>query len=480
LEFFLNGYLYFGISFEIKELKMSKEMKKVCLIIQICVCCVGLKAQVPQNISDSLQSVLELYQGSNLIPGISAAVNVNEVGIWTGTTGESFANTPLSPDMLMGIGSNTKTFTAALMMKLTEQGIVSLDDSLYHWLPNFTNIDSTVTIKQLLRHNSGIADFWTTAYVNEIFANPDSVWSPEDVLNFVGSPLFPPGTNVSYSNTNFVLAGMIVEAATGQEYYTLVRDSILNPLNLNNAFLEGFETITGVSAHPWHLGEDVYLVPRTAVTTAAFAAGCIKSTPEDMVNWYDQLFNHSFLSESSFAEMTDFINISGSSVNGVGCGLFRMYYDSKTYYLHSGNIRGYASYTLYDTEDKHSISVLRNDTFVNCENVAKALANALNVLITSVDERKISQIPGHFQLFQNFPNPFNPSTTIKYQIPDFSFVTIKVYDVLGSEITTLVSEEKPAGSYDVEFDGSVFSSGVYFYQMTADSYSAIKKMLLLK
>jgi hypothetical protein len=157
-----------------------------------------------------------------------------------------------------------------------------------------------------------------------------------------------------------------------------------------------------------------------------------------------------------------------------------MYYDSKTYYLHSGNIRGYASYTLYDTEDKHSISVLRNDTFVNCENVAKALANALNVLITSVDERKISQIPGHFQLFQNFPNPFNPSTTIKYQIPDFSFVTIKVYDVLGSEITTLVSEEKPAGSYDVEFDGSVFSSGVYFYQMTADSYSAIKKMLLLK
>jgi D-alanyl-D-alanine carboxypeptidase len=489
LEFFLNGYLYFGISFEIKELKMSKEMKRVCLIIvQICVCYVGLKAQVPQNISDSLQSVLELYQGSNFIPGISAAVNVNEVGIWTGTTGESFANTPLSPDMLMGIGSNTKTFTAALMMKLTEQGIVSLDDSLYQWLPNFTNIDSTVTIKQLLRHNSGIADFWTTAYVNEIFANPDSVWSPEDVLNFVGSPLFPPGTNVSYSNTNFVLAGMIVEAATGQEYYTLVRDSILNLLNLNHTFLEGFETITGVSAHPWHLGEDVYLVPRTAVTTAAFAAGCIKSTPEDMVNWYDQLFNRSFLSDSSFAEMTDFINISGSSVNGVGCGLFRMNYDSKTYYLHSGNIRGYASYTLYDTEDKHSISVLRNDTFVNCENVAKALARALNVLITSVDERKISRIPHQFQLFQNFPNPFNSTTTVNYNLHKAVKVTLKIYNLQGQVVKTLINENQTAGIKSVMWDGTnnnnkSVSSGIYIYSLQIGDYYSTKqskKMLLIK
>ena len=123
----------------------------------------------------------------------------------------------------MGIGSNTKTFTATMMLKLSEQGIVSLDDSLHHWLPGFNNIDSNITIKQLLRHNTGIADFWTPSWVNIIFANPDSIWTPEDVLNFVGPPLFPAGTNVSYSNTNFTLAGMIIEAATGQNYHMLVK-----------------------------------------------------------------------------------------------------------------------------------------------------------------------------------------------------------------------------------------------------------------
>ena len=456
-----------------------KKLKLISMLIFF-VCNVGVRAQVPQYISDSLQNVLEFYQGSNPIPGISAAVSIYNLGIWTGTSGESFEGTTLTPEMLMGIASNTKTFTAVLMLKLIENDIVSINDSLCKWLPSLNNIDSTVTIKQLLRHNSGIADFWTTAYVNAIFANPDSVWSPEDVLNYVGPPLFPPGTSVSYSNTNFTLAGMIIEAATGQEYHILVRDSILNSLSLNNTFLEGYETITGVSAHPWHLGVDVDSIPRTAITTGGFSAACMKSTPEDMVKWYDKLFNQNFLSANSFAEMTDFINVSGSSINGVGCGIFRMNYNSKTYYVHDGNIRGYASYTLYDSEDKHSISVIRNDTFVNCSNVANALADVLTALVTSVKVNQNIISLQQFQLSQNFPNPFNPSTKIGYQIPNISFVTIKVYDVLGNEIKTLVNEEKPAGIYEIDFNATDISSGIYFYQLKTGSYIETKKMLLLK
>ena len=447
---------------------------KIILSISVILCTLlsgGLRSQVPQHISDSLQNVLELYQGSNSIPGISAAVNIYDVGIWTGTTGESFENTPLLPDMLMGIGSNTKTFTATLMLKLSENGIVSLDDSLYQWLPNFNNIDSTVTIKQLLRHNSGIANFWTTAWVNAIFANPDSVWTPEDVLNFVGAPLFPPGTNVSYSNTNFTLAGMIIEAATGQEYFSLIRDSILDPLNLNNTFLEGFESITGVSAHPWHLGEDVYLVPRTAVTTGAFAAGCIKSTPEDMVNWYDQLFNQGFLSENSFAEMTDFINISGSSINGVGCGIFRMNYNSKTYYLHSGNIRGYASYTLYDTEDKHSISILKNDTFINCENVALSLANTLNVLITSVMDETENDI-----MIEIYPNPACNHFTIHFYTYKPNNYKLQIFDLAGKLIyQQIISPSGNQHSFRININD--LSQGIYILKLNSDSYSISQKII---
>ena len=78
--------------------------------------------------------------------------------------------------------------------------------------------------------------------------------------------------------------------------------------------------------------------------------------------------------------------------------------------------------------------------------------------------------PTEYVLFQNYPNPFNPTTTIKYQIPELSFVTLKVYDVLGNEIATLVNEEKPVGNYEVEFNASELSSGIYFYQ-TASRFS---------
>ncbi|NWF50996.1 MAG: T9SS type A sorting domain-containing protein [Ignavibacteriaceae bacterium] len=85
-----------------------------------------------------------------------------------------------------------------------------------------------------------------------------------------------------------------------------------------------------------------------------------------------------------------------------------------------------------------------------------------------------------FSLHQNYPNPFNPSTTIRYQVPDFSFVSLIVYDLLGNKIKTLVNEEKPAGKYEIEFNSVDLPGGVYFYQLNAGSYAETKKMLLLK
>jgi hypothetical protein len=96
----------------------------------------------------------------------------------------------------------------------------------------------------------------------------------------------------------------------------------------------------------------------------------------------------------------------------------------------------------------------------------------------------------NYQLSQNYPNPFNPSTTIQYQIPEISFVTLKVYDVLGNEIATLVNEEKPAGNYEVEFSakggsasgGNAWNlpSGIYFYRLQTGTFAETKKMALIK
>ena len=91
-----------------------------------------------------------------------------------------------------------------------------------------------------------------------------------------------------------------------------------------------------------------------------------------------------------------------------------------------------------------------------------------------------STLPSKFILHQNYPNPFNPVTTIKYSIPQSDFVNLRIYDMLGREIETLVNEEKPAGEYYVNFDGTNFSSGVYLYKLQTGTYIQAKKLLLLK
>jgi Secretion system C-terminal sorting domain len=105
----------------------------------------------------------------------------------------------------------------------------------------------------------------------------------------------------------------------------------------------------------------------------------------------------------------------------------------------------------------------------------------------SVEDESTMQSPVAFNLYQNYPNPFNPSTTIKYTIPtvtlsgvEGSRVQLKVYDILGNEVATLVNEEKPAGSYEVDFDANRFSSGVYFYKLQSGSFVETKKMILLR
>ena len=101
-------------------------------------------------------------------------------------------------------------------------------------------------------------------------------------------------------------------------------------------------------------------------------------------------------------------------------------------------------------------------------------------IVVSVDDKNTKPVPSSFILYQNYPNPFNPTTNIEFRISDFGFVSLKVYDVLGREIATLVNEEKLAGNYEVEFDGSKLSSGVYFYRLNSGSFISTKKMLLIK
>jgi hypothetical protein len=97
-----------------------------------------------------------------------------------------------------------------------------------------------------------------------------------------------------------------------------------------------------------------------------------------------------------------------------------------------------------------------------------------------IDDMNPLVVPDKFHLYNNYPNPFNPTTKINYQLAEISFVALKIYDVLGNEIATLVNEENPAGIYEVEFNGNGMPSGIYFYQLRSGNFIETKKMVLLK
>jgi len=443
-------------------------MRKLAIILAIIAGTINGYAQVPVQYADSLQSIIELYQGTSSIPGISAAVFIKDVGIWQGTTGESHPGVALDTSMLLGIGSNTKLFTSVLCLKLAEQNILTLDDSIYQWLPNYNYVDSNITIRQLLQHQSGVDDYTeSSSFPDTVLNYPDLVWEPEAILNLIGPPDFQAGTSVAYSNTNYILAGMLLESATGISYHTLVRDSILTPLNLNNTFLEGFEPVTGTPAHPWLMGEDLYQLPRTSIGTISWAAGCIVSKPSDMVIWYDALFNQDFLTQQSLNEMTNFINWPGLPYN-MGLGLFEVYYSSKMYWGHGGGTIGHSSFFLYDTACNHSVAVIMNDTDADPEPISKVLIKTICELTSATIG--INEISNKKVVI--YPNPGSDHIFIRGDIDNL--ISITVYDIHGRTVSKLHDvTEKP-----VKINTSGFPDGIYSVVLNTKESILSKKILI--
>jgi len=280
---------------------------------------------------------------------MSASVYVPGQGTWQGTGGVSYAGQPITSDMKFGIASNTKLFVSTTMLMLSEDGIISLDDSLHKWLPTYPDINSNITIRQLLNHTSGISDpIFVSPWMDTIMAHPTRVFTPVEVLSWVGAPLFAPGTGWSYSNINYILAGMIAQSATGYHISEIIRDSILTPLNLNNTFYDVEESEIGTIAHRWWNNVDFHDTSRVGVNSAGGPAGAIFSTSSDMTQWYHALFSGQLVNQASIAELATFGPTSNPSYD-YGLGLSRETTLGYTYWGHGGDIWGYKSKMIYDT-----------------------------------------------------------------------------------------------------------------------------------
>ncbi|MFN8359563.1 MAG: serine hydrolase [Candidatus Kapaibacterium sp.] len=313
-------------------------------------------AQFNANLAAKLQQTLDAqvasYPNSK---GVSASVYYPGQGIWKGASGLSHAGQPITSDMEFGLASNTKLFTAVAVMKLVDAGTLKLGDPLWKWLPKYANVDSTITIRQLLNHTSGIADVFTTASQAYITANPSHVFTTAEVMAYVGTKLFNPGTSYGYSNTNYILAGKIIESATGQSVAKIIRDSILTPLQLDSTFYDGNETVLGTIAHPWQDGIDGFTISRTALNTLGTSAGSMYSTAGEMAQWYQALMSGKVVSASSLQEITTFV-----SAGNYGFGILSMQLFGRTVWSHGGTNTGYTSRMFYDPIMKVTVCGLCN------------------------------------------------------------------------------------------------------------------------
>jgi D-alanyl-D-alanine carboxypeptidase len=234
---------------------------------------------------------------------------------------DSEAQTPLSPTDRFRIYSITKAFTAVLVLQLVDEGVLALDDTVTDWLDDpavarIPDVDQ-ITLRQLLTHTSGVYDyfaedspFWQDAYLGEE-ADWSRVWTPEELLTYVDGANhasdFAPGAGVHYSNTGYILLGLIVEEATGQAFADRLHQQILDPLGLSNTFFAATEPVPGETVQGYHLlGEDLVNVTATHLS-AQWTEGGMVSTTQDLLRFTDALFGDELLQPTSQQEMFTFV-----------------------------------------------------------------------------------------------------------------------------------------------------------------------------
>jgi D-alanyl-D-alanine carboxypeptidase len=427
-------------------------MKKSIFTVIVCFCLgypFWVKAQITPFLAGRFQYTLDSVCAKYKMKGASAAVLIPNIGIWKGVNGASFDGTPVTTEMLFGMGSNTKTHIAATLLKMQEQQLLSLDDTIGTWIQGYPNISGQITIRQCLNHTSGLFDYLHNDAINDsIFGRPSKIWSKEELLSLADTPNFAPGTSWDYSNTNYIIAGIIIEKVMNESPFNVMKDLVLTPNQLNHTFYFGEEG-SAVYAHPWSMsmtGTELTDMTTTPFLNNLFSmantAGGLLTTAEDNVQFWHKLTQGEIINAQSWAEMTTTVNIGGG--DGYGLGIF-VYKGSKlngrAFYEHGGTFFGYINENMVDMTSGVTISVLTNQDSINNNGllalVVKSLHKVtLNMPATAIDETvyNATQItaypnPAHDQLFIQSTQPLFHST---YELADMTG-TVVMSGVLTKE-----------------------------------------------
>ena len=464
--------------------------------------------------SINLDSIIIAHMNALGTPGLATLIVKDNKIVWNKNYGyrDVAQQLPVEDSTSFMLMSISKTFVATAVMQLWEHGLLDLDRNVNAYLPkgfvvaNPNYPTDSVTARMLLAHTSSIQDYW--GVMTPLRSCEDS---PLGLLAFLKGYLMPsgtyytamnfsgsrPGQSYNYTNIGTSLLAVMVENVTGQSFVDYCRDSIFIPLSMDSAswFLAGMDlrniATPYVQSNPaCHEGAPWW--PSCQLRCSKIE---LSHFLEAYMN-YGLYENHRILDSTTIALMlTDQLgypidyDLGGGIVGRQTQGLIWFQYSlvDGTMWLKNGASRLGAETMLgFDPNNNSGFIILMNA----CEssNVypeMTELARNFCIYLTKYSDdtwvgNNWTQRPTEYLLQQNYPNPFNPSTAISYQLPAVSHVTLKIYNLLGQEVGTLVDEKQNPGNHSVVFEAGRLPSGVYFYRLNAGKFTATRKLLLLK
>lgn len=317
-----DGNVYTNAAYGVSEVTLQVQLKlgigRISLEVE--------EAAATSNhavVINELQKALEVAVESpeSEFPGALMYVSSPELGTWAGAAGlaDIVAGSSTQPDDRFRAGSILKPFVAVVILQLVEEGLLALDDPITTVLPEsvtdkFADSDQ-ITVRMLLNHTSGIADWLTEAANADIFANPAKVWDAEEFLDLAAAqePYAAPGEGHAYSNTNYNLLGLVIEKSTGRSWREEVRRRIVQPLGLEDTYLPepGDHSITGshVRGYQPFEGQMVDLTEIDPSMAGAAGGGALVTTASDLAQFLNAVLAGEFFQKSeSLDEMLAFVD----------------------------------------------------------------------------------------------------------------------------------------------------------------------------
>lgn len=296
---------------------------------------------------------------------------------------------PADKDTMFRIGSVTKQFTAAAIMRLVEQGRISLGDELGTYLPDYPLHGNTVTIRHLLDHTSGIRSY--TSLGEEWFRLHPLELTHEELLALVrDKPFdFSPGEKWAYNNTAYYMLGMIIETVTGRSYAQHMQEEYFTPLGLDRTRYDSNRTLMKNRAQGYTLQDGELVNDLPLGMSQPYAAGSLISTGEDLVRWSMALASGTVVTPASLALMTTATVLPDGENTRYGFGLQIDAWEGRRCIRHGGGIHGFNAMLMWLPEEDVHVAVISNGEPLKSGRVADAIGRA----VLGIETAEVKDVP---------------------------------------------------------------------------------------